>query len=245
MVSILFITILLLLLYYVPGHIQRLKKHLSSYFGIRRNTQDSRISQPTTQPRGMFETCPPAMDAGAWQSLLYHRFEGRLLSIGRSTFFKIATTLGASSDTDDHERKNIQAFLANIRHAQPIYLNIELYPSLSAMDRFKNLVELRTGIQWDWWPLQNPLKLNAGNSQARISWTCVSIFLIYYNPSPQIIFHISIIARQRLLLPKSRIIANHHVNVVVTTRLLYVYKLKNYHNRFKNSINIRSRFLLV
>ena len=169
MVFVFLITAFLLLLYCAPGHIQRLKKHWSSYLGIRRDTRESRDSQSTTHPRGI----PQDSIWRATHDIL--EFE-RLLN--HSKFFEIVERLEASSDIYDHERKNFQEFLANIRHVRPTYLNMRLNPTLSRMDRIKSLVELKTGMQWDWWPLQNPLKSNTNDSQARITWTCVSIFLI-------------------------------------------------------------------
>lgn len=118
-----------------------LDKHIIKIYG-----QDGRNSQASTQPRAVIEAHLPTKDSKTRGYFPSHPLEARPL-LDQVKFFKIITRLGAASDTRGRERKNIQVFLANLRHARPAYLNMESNPSLSTMDRMKNLVELRTRIQ--------------------------------------------------------------------------------------------------
>ena len=76
-----------------------------------------------------------------------------------------------------HILEYVTEFRSRLKQDKPTVLHIDFPLPRSWPAIFKILLEIRSGIQWDWWPLRTPAPSYSGNSQVNVFWNDVGYLL--------------------------------------------------------------------
>jgi hypothetical protein len=74
--------------------------------------------------------------------------------------------------------EKLRSIISELQYAQPDKINIQVDRASSRLNRFQAAVETLSGETWDWWPL-SPAEHALKPSEVRISWRCVSHFILH------------------------------------------------------------------